>query len=174
HPEAPRTLGLHLAGPHALDRFGGGNDAGPNDAMAMARNLAGYLAHCGATMVVLPDGLADRSRRSALDGQAGEDATGPDRLDLLLRILDRQKLSALLELRCDGPLPGLPALDSPEALARGLVRVDRRGMADGPAYHPLHPEVRDAIRRRVADAIAPRKVRPSLAGPLIRLGPGPP
>ena len=49
-------------------------------------------------------------------------------------------------------MPGLPSPDSAEALARGLVRVDRRGQADGPAYHPLHPEVREALKRRVAEA----------------------
>ncbi|WP_044149026.1 hypothetical protein, partial [Singulisphaera acidiphila] len=78
--------------------------------------------------------LADRSQRRALDGQACEDPTGPDRLDLLLRILERQGLTAWLELATDGPLPGLPAPDSAEALAKGLVRVDRNGLADGPAY----------------------------------------
>ena len=65
------------------------------------------------------------------------------------------------------------AAGSAEALARGLVRVDRRGEADGPAYHPLHPEVGEALKRRVVEALAPRRMRPSLTGLLIRLGPGP-
>src|SRR6185312_2676728 len=43
----------------------------------------------------------------------------------------------------------------------------------GPAYHPLHPEVRRALRRRVEGAAAARGERPGLAGLLIRLGPGP-
>ena len=140
-PDQARVLGLRLEGPHALDRFGGGGGPGPVDLLATANNLARYLAHCGASAVVLPEGLADRSRRRALDGQAAEDAVGPDRLDLLLRILGRQGCSAWLEPALSGPLPGLPPPDSAEALARGLVRVDRRGQADGPAYHPLHPEV---------------------------------
>ena len=58
-------------------------------------------------------------------------------------------------------------------MARGLIRVDRQGRADGPAYHPLHPEVRAALKRRVSQAIAPHRSRPSLTGVLIRLGPGP-
>jgi hypothetical protein len=167
HPAAPRTLAVHLAGPHPLDRFGGDGDA-----LAQARNLAAYLAYCGAGAVVLPDGLADRARRQALEGQAEEDATGPDRLDLALRVLGRRGLSALVEARLDGPLPGLPAPGSAEALAGGLVRVDRRGAADGPAYQPLHPAVRAAMRRQVVAALAPRRAHPNLVGVLVRLGPG--
>ena len=171
--DTARSLGLSLTGPNALERFGGGGETGPRDPLTSARNLAQYLVYCGATVMVLPEGLTDRERRQALDGQAGEDATGPDRLDLLLRILARQGCSAWLELTFDGPLPGLPPPDSVEALARGLVRMDRRGLADGPAYHPLHPEVREAMRRRVSEVIASRRGPSSLAGLLIRLGPGP-
>ena len=172
-PDQARVLGLRLEGTAALDRFGGGGGPGPADLLATANNLARYMAHCGASAVVLPEGLADRSSRGALDGQAAEDAVGPDRLDLLLRILGRQGCSAWLEPALSGPLPGLPPPGSAEALARGLVRVDRGGQADGPAYHPLHPEVAKALRRRVAEALAPRRKRPSLTGLLIRLGPGP-
>lgn len=173
HPAAPRTLGLYLGGPHALDRFGGGNDQGPDDPVALARNLASYLAHCGATAVVLPEGPADRRRRTALDGQEAEDATGPDRLDVLLDLLDSQGVSTLLEVRCEGPLPGLPPPNSPEALARGLVRVDGRGLPDGPAYLPLHPDVRAALIQRVVGAVLPEEGRVAPRGILIRLGPGP-
>ena len=168
-PESARGLGLVLSGPNPLDRFGGGA-SDPADLLAASHNLVQYLASCGASVAVLPEGLSDRPRRRALDGQAGEDAIGPDRLELLLRILGHYGCAAWLELAFDGPLPGLPAPDSAEALARGLVRVDRRGLPDGPAYHPLHPEVREAMRRRVADAVASRK---GLAGLLIRLGPRP-
>ena len=92
----------------------------------------------------------------------------------MLRVLGRRGCSAWVERRAStGRLPGLPAPDSPEALARGLVRVDRQGQADGPGYHPLHPEVREAMTRRVAEAIAPRQARPAWPGVLIRLGPGP-
>ena len=38
--------------------------------------------------------------------------------------------------RSTGPCPACPPPDSPEALARGLVRVDRRGQADGPRLSP--------------------------------------
>lgn len=172
-----RGLGLYLPAAELLDRFGGGTGAGTRvaDPRALARNLEQYLAYCGASAVVLPEGVADRARRGALDGQASEDPIGPDRLDLLLRILGRQGYPTWLELDLQGPLPGLPAPDSPQALGRGLVRVDRHGKADGPVpvYHPLHPEVREALKRRVAEAAAIRKTRPGLTGLLIRLGPGP-
>lgn len=169
-----RGLGLYLTRPEQLDRFGGtGAGSGVGDPLALALNLALYLSHSGASTVVMPEGLADRIHRSALDGQASEDALGADRLDLLLRILDRQGLSAWLELDLEGALPGLPAPGSPEALAQGLVRLDRRGQADGPVYHPLNPEVREAMNRRFAQAAAIRKGRPGLTGLVVRLGPGP-
>jgi hypothetical protein len=179
HPQAPRTLALRLGGPSGLDRFGGAVDDAPgDDVLATARNLAGYLAHLGASAAVLPAELArDRATRSALDGQAAEDALGPDRLDLTLRVLKRRGLTALLELDPTGPLPGLPAPGSAEASARGLVRVDGQGrVADdgpGPAYQPLNPEVRRALARGVSEAIAPRLAHPNLAGLVLRLGPGP-
>ena len=156
---------LHLADPGALDRFGGA------DSWTLANNLASYAASCGASSVILGDEAGDRDRRSALDGQAEEDATGPDRLDVILRVLGRRRLSAWREVRFDGPLGDLPAPDSPEALRRGLVRVDRSGRADGPAYQPLHPEVRAAMTVRAAAAVAARLDHPSLAGLVVRLGP---
>jgi hypothetical protein len=175
-PATRRTLGLYLADPNALDRFGfGGGETVPGDPLALARNLAQYTLTCGASAVVLPERLADRARRRALDGQASEDSLVPDHLDLLLRVLARQECSAWLELTLEQSeaLPGLPAPGSPEAQARGLVRVDREGHGDGPVYHPLHPDVGEALKRRVVQAVAPRRSRPSLAGVLIRLGRGP-
>ncbi|HLH27797.1 MAG TPA: hypothetical protein VKW77_02710, partial [Acidimicrobiales bacterium] len=172
--DVARTLGLYLADPNALDRFGGGGSTGLSDTLTLAHNLGQYLTYCGTSSIVLSEALADRPQRRSLDGQADEDAIGPDRLDLLLRILSREGFATWLELNFDGPLPGLPAPDSAEALARGLVRVDRRGLADSPAtYHSLHPDVREAMKRRVAEALAPRKSRPSPNGLLVRLGPGP-
>jgi hypothetical protein len=162
-----RVVGIDLTSPAAIDRFGGGGDP-----IVAGRNLIKYLNHCGATAVVLPDTLADRPRRLALGGQADEDPLGPDRLTLLLTLLDRHGLTAWVDLDPDAPLAGLPDVDSAEALARCLVRVDRAGKADGPAYHPIQPRVRAAMARRVADAAGPRKLHPSLAGVLIRLGPG--
>ena len=170
---AERSLGLHLACPRSLDRFGGGDESGKVDPLAQARNLATYLAHCGASTVVLPDGLADRARRAGLQGQADEDSTGPDRLDLLLRVLARRGATAWVDVGFDGALPGLPPPESAEASAEGLARLDRRGGLDGPgSYQPIHPRVRESMARRVAEAIAPRASRPNLAGVLIRLGPG--
>ena len=45
-------------------------------------------------------------------------------------------------------------------------------MVDGPSYQPIHPEVRRAMARKVAEAVAIRKSRPNLSGVLVRLGPG--
>ena len=129
--------------------------------------------------MVLPEELADRSTRRALDGQADEDSTGPDRLELVRRVVSRQKYSLWLELGFDGPgaLPSLPRADSPEASRRGLVRVDRQGRPDGATYHPLHPEVREAMKRRVKEALARTKLGSGDTGNggglMIRLGAGP-
>ena len=143
--EAPaRALGLYLNGPDLLDRFGAAVDPGLSDVLGAARNLGAYLAFCGASAVVLPEGLSDRARRGALDGTATEDSLGPDRLGLVLRVLGARKVAAWLELSFAGPLPGLPDPGSPEALARGLVRVDRRG-------HPWR--------------VVSRRLEPSRSGP---------
>jgi hypothetical protein len=179
HSLAARTMGLYLNGPHALDPFIG--DRASGDTLATASNLVKYLGHCGASAVVLPEGFAERASRRALDGQADEDPTGPDRIETVRRVLTRQGYSIWLELGFDRPdaLPGLAPADSDEALRRGLVRVDSQGRADGPAYHPLNPEVREAMKRRVAQALKPSPRgggEPGGAGPsglLIRLGGGP-
>jgi hypothetical protein len=172
-----RTFGLYLTGPNPLEPFGANPVA--HDAVTTAQNLVSYLAYCGASAVVLPETLADRSMRRALSGQADEDSTGPDRLEVIRRVLARQGFSLWLELDFVGPnaLPGLPRADSPEAARRGLVRVDRHGRPDGPEYHPLHPNVRAALKRRVTAAVTQGKLGPGWAsgraGVLIRLGPGP-
>ncbi len=162
-----RTVGIDLTAPSALDRFGGAGDP-----IVAGRHLAGYLSYCGAASVVLPDALADRTRRQALERQAEEDALGPDRLDLLLTLLDRHGLSAWLDVAMDGPLPGLPDPDSDATRSRGLARIGRDGKADGPGYHPIHAEVRGAMGRRVGAVAAARRSHASVAGVLIRLGPG--
>jgi hypothetical protein len=170
-----RALGLYLAGPDALDRFGGGGEPGFLDVLAAGRHLARYLGSCGATEVVLPESLTDRASRLELRGQSLEDSTSPDRLDLLLMVLHRYGCRAWLEVDFDsaGGLAGLPAPDSAAALERGLVRVGRTGQADGPAYHPLHDDVRSAMKHRVTEAITGRRSQAALSGLLIRLGPGP-
>jgi hypothetical protein len=171
-----RGLGLYLTGPDALDRFG--DRPGSSDSLRTAQNLVKYLGCCGATAVVLPEDLSERASRRSLFGQADEDSTGPDRLEVIRRILARQGYALWLELAFDRPnsLPGLPAPDSVEALRRGLVRVDSRGQPDGPAYHPVHPDVREAMKRRVTAAVAKIKAAPSGSGGgglVIRLGVGP-
>jgi hypothetical protein len=174
---AARTFGLYLTGPNPLEPFGG--DSPAHDPVTTAQNLVRYLGYCGASAVVLPERLADRSLRRALDGQADEDPTGPDRLEVIRRVLSRQGLALWLELDFTGPraLPDLPPADSPAAVRRGLVRLDGHGRADGPEYHPLHPEVRDAMKRRVTQALTKRLLGPGAnnrgAGLLVRLGPGP-
>jgi len=174
---AGRTLGLYLSGSHALEPFGGGPAS--RDSLVIARNLTRYLGYCGASAVVLPEELADRSTRRALGGQADEDSTGPDRLAVVRRVLARQGFSLWLELSFEGSaaLPGLPRADSPEAARRGLVRVDRQGRPDGPVYHPLNPEVREAMKGRVVQALKGTIPGPGetsgAAGLVIRLGPAP-
>ncbi len=160
-----RSVGLRYADRAELDRFG-------IDAWSQARNLADYLVSTSARTVVLPDGLADRAGRRALDGQLAEDSSGPDRLDLILATLARRGVTAWLDLPFEGTLPGLPSADSAEALARGIARVDRRGKADGPAYQLLHADVRAAMARRLTDALSAQGTSPNLAGVLVRLGPG--
>ena len=169
---ADRSLGLHLAGPRDLDRFGGVDSTARVDPLTQARNLTTYLIHTGASTVVLPDGLSDREARRSLGGQADEDATGPDRLDLILRVLARRNCSAWVDVAFEGSMPGLPAVDALEVANTGLLRVDRRGRPDGIAYQPIHPKVREAMARKVADALKLRPSRPNLVGALIRLGPG--
>jgi hypothetical protein len=160
-----------------LEPFGA--SPSPRDALTTAENLVRYLGNCGASAVVLPEQLGDRSIRRALGGYADEDSTGPDRLQVIRRVLSRQGLSLWLELDFTGPdvLPGLPRADSPESARLGLVRLDRQGQPDGPEYYPLNPQVRDAMKRRVIDALSqikPLKGAASRgAGVVIRLGPGP-
>ncbi len=170
-----RGVGLFLNGPDPLDRFASAPaEPGLTDLLAASRNLAAYLSYCGTSAVVLPEALADRAGRGALGGNAVEDSTAPDRLDLALRVLKGRGIAAWLELSFAGSLPGLPGAASQQALGRGLVRVDHRGMADSPAaYHPLNDQVRKAMRQRVADAVTAHKAYGTLAGVLVRLGPGP-
>jgi hypothetical protein len=175
---AGRGLGLYLSGPGALEPFDGGN--GAHDALATATSLAKYLSYCGATAVVVSEGLADRSIRHALNGQADEDSTGPDRLETIWHVLSRQGSAMWVEVALDRAtsLPGLPSADSAEALRRGLVRVNRLGLADEAVYQPLHPEVRAAMKRRVTEALSFATGDSSehfrnCGGALIRLGPGP-
>jgi hypothetical protein len=172
-----RGIGLALTGPESLERFGMTVEPGLSDVQAASKVLGGYARYMGATSVVLPEGLADRAVRRALDGQAEEDSIGPDRMALTLHSLAAEGVSAWVELEFGGtaPLPSLPAPGDPEALARGLIRLDRRGEADGavPAYSPLCPEVADALRRRVREAVETHKDFGNLDGLLIRLGHGP-
>ena len=173
-----RALGLYLTGPSSLDRFGASASQGSNDALRTAQNLVKYLGYCGATAVVLPEDVADRAARRRLDGQADEDPTGPDCLEMVRRILARANCALWLELQFEGAgaFPGLPAVDSPEALERGLVRIDSHGRPDGPAFHPLNTEVRQAMKQRVTTALVQLKAhQPGSPGGglVIRLGPGP-
>jgi hypothetical protein len=175
-PSPPkRGVGLLLAGPNALDRFGGEAETGLTDALEAAINLESYLESCGGSLVVLPEGLGDREGRRGLAGQVCEDAAGPDRLDMVLRILRRREKAAWIELDLDGKhaLPGLPPPDSAEALQQGLVRIGRLGEADGASYHPLSPRVREAVKTRVVEGLARRGDGLGFSGVLIRLGRGP-
>ncbi len=173
---AERGLGLYLTGFDGLDRFG--SRLGSNDPLRMAQNLVKYMGYCGATAAVVPEDLTERQARRRLFGQADEDSTRPDRIEVVRRVLARQGYSLWLELGFDGQnsLPGLPQADSEEALRRGLVRVDSQGRADSAVYHPLHPEVREAMKQRVIRAMNQLKAGEAGGGSgglVIRLGPGP-
>jgi hypothetical protein len=170
---ASRGIGLQIAARTDLDRFGGFTDLGPVDALVQARNLSAYAASCGATFVVLPERIADRAARQALEGQAEEDCTGADGCEIAMRMLERRGISAWLDVRLDGTLPGLPAPDSPEALARGLVRTDCHGLMEEPTFHPLNPQVQEALRQRLRAAILLRKQHAGFTGLVVRLGHGP-
>ncbi|MDG3003107.1 hypothetical protein [Paludisphaera mucosa] len=170
-----REVGIQLVGSDALERFEGSTEPGMEDAFATAENLASYLGACGSTFVILPERLEDRSRRRRLNGRLAEDATGPDRLDMVLRVLRRRGMSAWLEpdFRRHDAFPELPPPDSAEALQQGLARIGPTGAADGGAYQPLHPRVHAALERRIVESLADRNGRPGFAGVLVRLGCGP-
>ena len=162
-----RKFGLFLNRPNSLDRFGGVVE-GLHDPLALAHHLADYLDHCGANLVVLPEGFGDSVDRSALAGQVFEDSPGADRATIVARVLRRRGIAVWIEARCEGDLPGLPPVDSVEALRRGLVRIDRLGRADGSKYQPLHPDVRDALAKRLIETVRSRGE--PVDGVLVRLG----
>ena len=168
-------MGLYLAGQQSLDRFGGRGEPGLTDALEVARNLTSYLTYCGASLVVLPERLSDRQGRRGLRGQADENATGPDQLDLVLRLLRRQGYSAWLELNLDGrtALPGPAAA----GLGRGPSPGARPGRPPGPRRRPglssassRGPPGHEAPGRGGAGR---REATAALSGLLIQLGPGP-
>ena len=158
---ATRTVGLYLTGSRPLDRFGGGGETGLIDSLEIARNLVSYASSCSASLVVLPERLSDRPGRRRLKGQAEENSTGPDQLEIVLRLLHRQGNTAWLELNLEGQGEAArsAAARLGRALRQGLVRIDRQGLADGPSYHPLHPAVRQALKRKVQQALAPHQDR---------------
>ncbi len=142
-----------------------GDDSGRVDPLAQARNLSTYLAHCGASTVVLPEGLADRSTeaRPARAGGRGLDrprparpaapGPGPSRGDRLGR----------RRLRRPAARPAGARLARGGGRRAGPARPPRGARRPG-SYQPIHPKVREAMARKVAEAVAPRKARPNLAG----------
>ena len=152
---AARTLGLYLDGPHALDplrrRIGPGDDAGDRPQPGEVPGLLRRVGRGG------PRGARRSAARRALEGQAEEDSTGPDRLEILRRVLERQACSPVAgaRLRRPGALPGLPPPDSAEAVRRGLVRLDGQGRAGGlglPSAPSRCPRGHEAPGRRGAGA----------------------
>ena len=162
-----RRLGVDLTGRHGLDRFGA-----EDEPVERARRVARYLRSLDADVAILPGPSSARTNVTALDGQGMEDACGPDPLDLTLRILARDGIAALFELRPEGPLPGLPAPGSPEALERGLVPVGPDGRPVGSDWLPLSPEVRAAWLKHAEATLAPYAMRPEVRGVVVRLGAG--
>ena len=168
-------MGLYLAGRNRS--IGSAAEAKPvlTDALEVARNLASYATYCGASLVVLPERLSDRQVRRGLQGQADENATGPDQLDLVLRLLRRQGYSAWLELSLDGK--DRAARSAAAGLGRGPSARDSSGWT-GRALPMGRPIIRcipgpagDEASGR-AGAGAAQGGRAS-SGLLLQLGPGP-
>ena len=114
-----RTMGLYLTGPHPLDRFGGVGETGLGNNFEVARNVASYASYCGASLVVLPDRLSERTGRRLLKGQADENSTGPDQFDLVLRLLHRQGQQRLA--RIESGRPGGSARTAAAGFGRGAA-----------------------------------------------------
>ena len=116
--------------------------------------------------------------RRRLDGQADEDPTGPDRLEIVRRVLARQGCALWLELRFDGPdaLPGLPAADSAEALRAGSGANRQPGPGRWAGLSPAESRGprSDEAAGDAGTCRSSRRVSPAGGGGLvIRLGPGP-
>jgi hypothetical protein len=158
-----RTLALDLTGCDAVARFGAGGDA-----VSAARHLAAYARLCGTRAVVLDPAAIGGVSAGDLGGQGPEDPSRAARLGVLLDVLGREGLGVLLECRLDGPLPGLPAPGSDEAVRRGLAVLGPDGRPVGEAYSVLHQEVQAALRARVVGMLASY---PGLLGLVVRLGP---
>ncbi len=173
-----RKLALRFPDMESLERFGGVTDDGLIDADARARHLVDYLESVNASAVVLPMVWSSRSIRTALRGQAVEDAIGPDQRALLFRHLEQHEIGVVVEadLR-DVDLPGLPPLRSPKALEEGLIRLDQNGKPENdPSYNLLRPEVRRAFAQYILEAVESLSSTPKssgIRGILIRLGEGP-
>ena len=158
-----RTLGLYLDG-SARPGPRSAATRGPAMHWHRASNLAKYLSLLrrdgrGRARVALrparPPGARRPGRRGHRPGPTGSTSSAA--------CWSARACSLWLELSFDGPaaLPGLPPPDSAEAVRRGLVRLDGSGNADGAAYHPLHPEVREAMRRRVVEALTRSRTAPA-------------
>ena len=143
----------------------------------MAQNLARYLGCCGATAAVLPEDVADRAARRSLCGQADEDSTGADQLEIIRRVFLRQGFALWLELDFEGPgaLPGLPPPDSAEA---ARARPGPPGQFGTARWCRLSPAARRSSRRHEAagdERVALLKADGTGStggGLVIRLGPG--
>ena len=174
---AARALGLYLTGSDCagpVRRCRGLKRPAAN--RSEPRQVPGLLRRHGGRRARRPGGPGSASgplragrRRSDRPGPTRNDPADPG----------SSRMCALAGAAAStGPdsLPGLPAADSAEALRRGLVRIDSQGRPDGPAYHPLNPEVREAMKQRVTEALAQLKAGepgPGGGGLVIRLGPGP-
>ena len=158
-----RMLGLYLAGPHALEPFGG--DAAASDPLTVAQNLARYLGYCGATAVALPERLSDRSVRRRLRARPMKTRPAPTSLKSAAGSWHGRGFpcgwswTSTVQTPCRGCLV-LTRPKRPGAGSSGWIgREDR----SGPAYHPLNPEVRDAMKRRVVEALAQNQRTPRRA-----------
>jgi len=170
-----RAVGLHVASLGDMERFAMLPEPGREDVLATAENLANYAESCGASFVVLP-GARTPSPSAETSGGLSDEARGkPDRMEVVRRVLRRRGIPIWVEpdlVRADA-LPDLPPSDSDEAMRLGLARIGPTGEPDGGVYQPLHPRVRDAIKRRLVELVSDRAGEPGYAGVLLRLGRGP-
>lgn len=102
----------------------------------------------------------------------GQDPGPKDVLELLFRMFDRQGLRLMPSIHFSGTLPALERLRGAEA-GLELIGAEGRPMSNGtaPAYNPLNPKVREAMRQVVAELVARYGHHRSFAGVAIQLAP---
>ncbi|MCA9177180.1 MAG: family 10 glycosylhydrolase [Planctomycetales bacterium] len=105
----------------------------------------------------------------------GQDPQQKDVLELMFRLFDRAKLRLIPSIHFSGALPALERARRSQPIV-GLELIGAQGTPlnptnGAPAYNPLHPQVREAMRAVVAELVAKYGHHPSFAGVSIQLDP---